>query len=481
VWPWAHRLVRRCLRPARPLHAPQELGALRAEAEAQRLAARAADDRARAAEGVALDARRQCEQAAGTMSRLIDESSELVAKINAQANALAGGAGRERLRRMGMGAWGRVGLGGCAGDQGTLFAGKAHLCGRVCGATARADLQSAVEQREAALRQLEARLPLEADPDAAAEPEPHAPGAPPAAAAPAGWGLAREGSASGRPGTAPSASRGGGGGAAAGAVAAAHARRRSLGGSSLSGAVGEPDWLARPPEAGWELVGSETWKLVMLAEEVRRLVGEAALHATANAAAAATRRVRRAEVAADDGAEPVVAPAAELASGPGARAGGSGEEGGAGVLGPRWGAGPEGVLGPDLGVILSRLEGLAARQLGPSETAACILELAAVGEEGARVWDFPRRTRHEVFRVRVQLLPGQTAACGVARSTLLVLATRAVTRVHSFALLRPAVHGGPGGHAGGGAAAGGGDARRRAGQRRALAQRGGPSTAAPPG
>lgn len=71
--------------------------------EAARVTVRAADDRARAAELVCLDVRRQCDQAARTIGRLIDENSELVTKINSQANALEGGfslaelSGRPRL------------------------------------------------------------------------------------------------------------------------------------------------------------------------------------------------------------------------------------------------------------------------------------------------------------------------------------------------------------------------------------------------
>ncbi len=75
----------------------QEIEALRGDLsrmavaeEAARVTVRAADDRARAAELVCLDVRRQCDQAARTIGRLIDENSDLVAKINSQANALEG-------------------------------------------------------------------------------------------------------------------------------------------------------------------------------------------------------------------------------------------------------------------------------------------------------------------------------------------------------------------------------------------------------
>ena len=49
---------------------------------------RAAEDRAAAAEGVSLDMQRQCESAAGTISRLIDESNALISKLNSQAAAM---------------------------------------------------------------------------------------------------------------------------------------------------------------------------------------------------------------------------------------------------------------------------------------------------------------------------------------------------------------------------------------------------------
>lgn len=67
-----------------------ELSKRSAMEESWKVQLRAADDKAGAAGHVALDLQRQCEAAAATIGRLIGENSDLMGKINLQANKMSG-------------------------------------------------------------------------------------------------------------------------------------------------------------------------------------------------------------------------------------------------------------------------------------------------------------------------------------------------------------------------------------------------------
>ncbi|GAX81340.1 hypothetical protein CEUSTIGMA_g8771.t1 [Chlamydomonas eustigma] len=75
-----------------------EVGQLRGLEETWTVRLRAAEDRVRAADRVALDVQKQCEAAANTISRLIDENSELTYKVNLHGQALTRLRGEVRKR-----------------------------------------------------------------------------------------------------------------------------------------------------------------------------------------------------------------------------------------------------------------------------------------------------------------------------------------------------------------------------------------------
>ncbi|KAG1660710.1 hypothetical protein FOA52_014330 [Chlamydomonas sp. UWO 241] len=91
---------------------------LRSQEHAFRVEAAGASDRASASEQVSLDFRRQCEAAAGTISRLIDENNEVVAAFNGMSTR-ASGLGEELTRAQvvarALEALAASGLGGRAG------------------------------------------------------------------------------------------------------------------------------------------------------------------------------------------------------------------------------------------------------------------------------------------------------------------------------------------------------------------------------
>ncbi|GIM17192.1 hypothetical protein Vretimale_19710 [Volvox reticuliferus] len=301
-----------------------DLTRLAATEEMHRVTARAAEDRARAAELVSLDVRRQCDQAARTIGRLIDENTELVAKVNAQANTLAdckNTAANSEVKLRNLEA--RL-----AEAQAELAAAqKAQEQGQV-------QLSSDSLQQQQFKEQGHGHSPSNSRDPTAVSRGPCGDGAPPHGSTPLPKPHPLK--ETGRPDHSD-------------AVLLGPAREVLLPGSALT----EADW-----------------KLVMLAEEVRRLVEEVSLSTTACAALQLKQQCGKPSPGEALHRNHHVT--GELASRPTSD---SSVAGGAAATSVAASGEPQ--ASPlDLPRILSRLEGLAGRHLGPGETAAYILELA---------------------------------------------------------------------------------------------------------
>ncbi|GIL47782.1 hypothetical protein Vafri_3967 [Volvox africanus] len=306
-----------------------DLTRLAATEEMHRVTARAAEDRARAAELVSLDVRRQCDQAARTIGRLIDENSELVTKVNAQANALAD----------------------CKNSAASNEAMLRNLEVRL--AEAHAELATA--QKAQGQRPEQVQLP--SDPSQhqhqhqqfKEQVQGHSLSN---SKGPADVSCGPCGSAAPAHGSVPPPQP--------------HPSKETRHPDYSDDALLEPGREVLLP--GGALTEAD-WKLVMLAEEVRRLVEEVSLSTTACAALQLKRQCEspspgKALLQNHYAATGELTPKATVDSTAAAAAtsvAASGE--------------PQ-VPPPDLPRILTRLEGLAGRQLGPGETAAHILELA---------------------------------------------------------------------------------------------------------
>ncbi|GLI59062.1 hypothetical protein VaNZ11_000893, partial [Volvox africanus] len=307
-----------------------DLTRLAATEEMHRVTARAAEDRARAAELVSLDVRRQCDQAARTIGRLIDENSELVTKVNAQANALAD----------------------CKNTAASNEAMLRDLQMRL------AEAQAELETAQKAQGQKQEQEQLSSDPSqhqhqqqqqqVKEQVQGHSLSN---SKGPADVSCGARGNAVPAHGSVPSPQP----------HPLKETRRPDHGDNALLG-PGREVLLLRGA------LTEADWKLVMLAEEVRRLVEEVSLSTTACAALQLKRQCENpplgeALLQNHQAATGELMPKATVDSSAAAAtsAAASGE--------------PQ-VLPLDLPCILARLEGLAGRRLGPGETAAYILELA---------------------------------------------------------------------------------------------------------
>ncbi|GFR46922.1 hypothetical protein Agub_g8569, partial [Astrephomene gubernaculifera] len=379
-----------------------ELHRAAAAEESHRVALRAAEDRCRAAELVGLDARRQCERAAGTIERLIEENSELAGRLNAQANAMA----ENRVA--------------AARKDAALRALEARLAAVVeapgGGAPPRSCEQAAASATAtAASRQTQTQAQPQPQPHSSHHQQPHP-------------GLSQNEFLESRTGAAGTATSGSALAVTRGSVSADPPSRarveeeeeeatttplqgsqqatmqqagRSVsvsvsGGGGGGGASGDAALLL-----GGSLLSEADWKLVMLAEEVRRLVREVALASTACAAMQvrsqqlqnhhnrhnrqqphvnhhdASSQAHPCPTRGDLSAAAIRGhPSSSSSSQPTATSSTTPTSTTTVPVAGSAAAAAAPPPPPDLPRILSRLEGLSGRRLGAGETAAYILELA---------------------------------------------------------------------------------------------------------